>query len=121
LDRFLLIRPAEAGPWIVLQSLQSEDTAFLSLPVRLLEPAYEWRISEEDRAALGWDRTPGGLLALALVAVTPEGRALANLLGPVLADPATRRALQAVRDDRKYGAAEDVESRLARQEGAKCW
>lgn len=121
LDDFLVIRPDPAGPWVVLQSLQAAGTAFLSLPVRLLAPRYDIRLTIEERVALGWrEGIPENPLALALVADGGRGKALANLLGPVVADPSSRRALQAIRDDGKYGASEDVESWLAAREFTAC-
>lgn len=117
---FLMIRPRPDAPWIMLQSLRDAATAFLTLPAHLVAPGYEARLSTEDCDALGWREAVPGALVLILIAAAPDGAATANLLGPVVIDPATRRAVQAIRDDRRYGAAEDLETLMERKEAVRC-
>lgn len=103
-ERFLTVRPNPDEPLVVLQSLERPEVAFLTIPLEALAGAYELRIREEDRRALG--AAPGSLYTLVIVTLPSQGAATVNLLGPIVLHPATRRGIQAIRDDNRYGAAE---------------
>lgn len=120
--RFLPLRAGADETWVVLQSLDRREVAFLALPVETLVEDYRLRMVDPDRVALG--PLAGGLRTLAVVSLPPAGPATVNLLGPLVLNPATRKGVQAVRDDRRYSAAEPVEPLLARQRGTReavCW
>jgi flagellar assembly factor FliW len=109
--RFLPIRPHLDGALVVLQSLDRVDLAFLTLPVEVLLPGYQLRMVEADRTALGAHENQWRTLVI--VSLPADGPATANLLGPLVLNQATRRAVQAIRDDGHYGAAELLEPLLA--------
>ena len=119
--RFLMLRPRPEAGWIVLQSLDDAATALLTLPAEMVDPDYEAQLTAEDHDALGWREGAPRALVLVTVAAGTDGRPAANLLGPIVVDPARRRGLQAIREDRRYGAAEPVPLRCARnQEEVPC-
>lgn len=105
--RFVFIEIAEYAPLVFLQSLSQASLCFLALPVSSVEPDYRLAVSVEDRAALelpleGEPQPQDGLLALALVSLHDGISATANLMAPVVVNVRTRRALQAIRMDRRY-------------------
>jgi flagellar assembly factor FliW len=123
--RFLTLRPYPAEAWVVLQSLDRREVAFVTVPAETLVGDYELQIVAADLALLkagpsGFRRPKGrdyeGLMALVLITLPETGPALANLLGPLVLNPAARRGVQAIREDLRYGAAEPVEELLNRRE-----
>lgn len=108
--RFLVVMRAAAAPLVFLQSLEDAGLCFVCAPLERIAPGYEPAVVEEDLAALGWpSRRPPALGAdlagLAILAAGEDGRLTANLLAPVLIHVAERRAVQAVRPDRRYSHA----------------
>jgi len=105
--RFVLIDVPESLPLVFLQSLAQRDLCFLAFPLLVVEPDYQLGISEEDLAALELDthRQPElgtEALVLALVSLRDGHVPTANLMAPVVVNLKSRRALQAVRADRRY-------------------
>ncbi len=105
--RFVFIEIAEYSPLVFLQSLTQAPLCFLALPVSSVEPDYRLAVSAEDRAVLelplkGELQPEDGKLALALVSLHDGFSATANLMAPVVVNVRTRRALQAIRIDRRY-------------------
>jgi len=109
--RFLTLRPQPAQPLVVLQSLDQVEVAFLTLPVGMLVMDYALQLVEQDRRVLG-PHVEGWHL-LAMLSLPASGLATANLLGPLVLDPATRTGVQAIREDRRYGAAEPLDALLS--------
>jgi len=104
--QFLPIEDAARQPFLFLQSLEDPALCFLTLPVGVLDPNYQLKMSNEDLAAIGLRQPPGAaadLLCLAVVSFNPDGNAAANLLAPIVVNGATRSAVQSVRDDFAYG------------------
>jgi len=103
--RFVFIEIAEYAPLVFLQSLTRPSLCFLALPVLSVDPDYRLELSSEDRAALeleGQSERGGGILALALLSLHDGFPATANLMAPIVVDTRMRRALQAIRMDRRY-------------------
>ena len=108
-----LQHPGRAG-LVFLQSLERTELCFLALPVRAVRRDYCLALSSEDTALLGF---PGGvrpapgsdLLALAILCLAEGQAPTANLLAPVVIDVRTRRAVQSIRPDRRYGCREPLE------------
>jgi len=105
--RFVFIEIAEHAPLVFLQSLSHASLCFLALPVSSADPDYRLAVSVEDRAVLELplEREPqpeDGMLALALVSLHDGFSATANLMAPIVVNVRTRRALQAIRMDRRY-------------------
>jgi flagellar assembly factor FliW len=103
---FLPIEDAARLPFVFLQSLEDARLCFLALPVAILDPHYQLKMSAEDLAAIG-QRQPTGvatdLLCLAVVSFNADGNPTANLLAPIVVNRATRAGVQSVRDDFAYG------------------
>ncbi len=99
--RFLPVEQAATAPVIFLQSLHSADLVFITLPVQLVDPAYQLALSPED---LEWLELPPGELTaigaevacLAILTLPEQGRPTANLLAPVVVNLRTRRAAQCI-------------------------
>lgn len=103
--RFVFIEIAEYAPLVFLQSLTRPSLCFLALPVLSADPDYRLELSSEDGAALeleGQSECGGGITALALLSLHDGFPATANLMAPVVVNVRTRRALQAIRMDRRY-------------------
>jgi flagellar assembly factor FliW len=103
--RFLPLEELTHRPVIFLQSLDDPKLCFLSLPVALADPNYRLKMSAEDLAVAGFDHLPAietEAQCLAIVAVAEDGLATVNLAAPVVINPATAQAVQAVRDDAVY-------------------
>jgi flagellar assembly factor FliW len=104
--------PAHAG-LVFLQSLERADLCFLALPVKAIRPDYEVSLCSEDLDLLGFpeDFQPAigtDIVALAILSLVDGEMPTANLFSPVVIDIRTRRAVQAVRPDRRYGCREAV-------------
>jgi flagellar assembly factor FliW len=106
--RFLPLQmPAQPG-LIFLQSLELAELCFLALAVHSVRPDYELEITAEDLETLGLPagqqpRIGQDVIALAIL-LLEEGRdPSVNLRSPIVIHMNTRRALQAIRPDERYG------------------
>ena len=97
--RFELVERPGVAPIVFLQSVDSPDLCFLAAPVSAIDPAYELAMTPEDQALL---ENAHPLLCLAILSVAENGLFTANLLAPVVIDPESRQAVQAVRNDARY-------------------
>jgi flagellar assembly factor FliW len=88
-------------PVAVLQSLDEADISLFVTNPQLLEPAYQAQLSAADRADLGLGTNQDPVLYCTLT-VGQDGWLTANLLGPLVVNPATRRAKQLVLADSGY-------------------
>lgn len=98
LHRFTLAPLDETGLLFALRSTEAVGVRLFVVPPRAYFPGYSPRVDATTRAALGLDADSEPLL---LVVVHPgqDGRApTANLLAPVVVDPATGAAAQVVLD-----------------------
>ena len=103
--RFVLIERPDCAPLVFLQSLCDSSLCFLSIPVIAIDPQYELSVSAEDAAMLQWsgDAHAGAAgLVLALLSLHDGFSPTANLMAPIVVNVRTRRAVQAIRVDRKY-------------------
>jgi flagellar assembly factor FliW len=105
--RFVVIERAETAPVVFLQSARRADLAFLTLPVRLVDPTYRSAIGPEDLDTLGLngDRQPEEgreVITLAIITIDPQKKTTANLMAPIVINCATRRALQSVQPESGY-------------------
>jgi flagellar assembly factor FliW len=104
---FLAIEPPGNAPLVFLQSVRTPGLCFLALPIEGIDPEYRLAIIQEDLQSLGLagDRQPGigsEIRCLAIVAVTEESAITANLLAPIVINPANRQGVQAIRLDSVY-------------------
>lgn len=87
-------------PLVFLQSIESPGTCFVSLPVRTIDPGYQLRLSDDDRAALlfeGERELSIGADVLCLALLVPfENTVQANLDAPVIINLHNRRCIQSL-------------------------
>ncbi len=112
--QFVLIERASIAPILFLQSLDSPDLCFPAAPVRAIDPQYELALTADDLRLLG-SGAAEDLIALAILSAPNDGPLTANLLAPVVIDPRSRRAVQAVRMDRRYSHRHPIVKETA------CW
>jgi flagellar assembly factor FliW len=98
--RFLAIEQASTAPVVFLQSLQTPDLVFMTLPAALVVPSYEFAPSAEDLATIGIDPgsppAPAKILHLVVVTVSEDRRATVNLMAPLLLNWEKRLAIQSL-------------------------
>ena len=99
--RFLPMEVLDRRPFLFLQSLEEPGLCFITLPVALIDPAYQLKMGADDRAVIGLEPQTE-VLCLAVVSITPDGIPTANLLAPIVVNSRNRRAVQSVRDDSAY-------------------
>lgn len=96
--RFRLI---DRDPLLFLESESNPELSFLLLPVALIDPDYRLLLTVEDRALLDAS-ADADLLCLAVITAAENLPPTANLLAPVVVNPLSGRAVQAVRSDAMY-------------------
>ncbi len=104
---FLVLEPPGSAPMVFLQSLRRPSLCFLALPMEVVAPDYRLATTKEDLESLGLapDRRPGtgeDICCLTIIVVTENGQVSANLLAPIVINPARRLGLQAIRSDSVY-------------------
>lgn len=98
-ERFGLARLDENGAVCDLRSLDDPDLRFVVVPPALFFPDYAPEITDATAEQLQ-ARTADDLVALVVVTLGEEpDEATANLLAPVVLNPAQRLAAQVVLDD----------------------
>jgi flagellar assembly factor FliW len=102
----------------VLQSLDFPEVSLLVTDPRLLLADYNPRLSAEDRGFLGLDDQTQATLFCTL-STAQDGWITANLMGPLVVNPATRRAKQVVLVDSLYSARHPV-AQLATDGAGAC-
>lgn len=105
--RFVVLRPPHLAPLVFLVSPEPGPLRFICVPVKTVAPAYELRLGGEDAALVMQEDTAE--LELLAVLTFEEGRApTANLLAPVVLNPARRLGVQAVAADSPYSVAHSL-------------
>ncbi len=105
--RFVPVEHPSTRPILFLQSLDTPELCFITLPVLVVNPAYRLAVSEEDLALLQLPtvRQPAigtDVLCLAILTIQPHCATTANLLAPVVVNLRNRIAVQAVATDTSY-------------------
>lgn len=95
----------EDTPYVWLQSVEEEDVAFLATSPFLFFPGYDLELGDEEQKAIEVE-DPSQVEVLALLTVHRAGEQpesiTANLLGPIVVNTESRRALQLVLDNPEY-------------------
>jgi flagellar assembly factor FliW len=104
-------------PLVLLQSIQTPDLCFVTLPVLTVDSDYRLEIAEPDLVSIGLDpsRQPAigaDVLCLAILTIT-EQAVTANLLAPIVVNLGNRRAIQAVAPGLQYSHQHPVQSQEA--------
>ncbi len=96
LRRFALVRLDEQGPLFSLQSLDDAEVRLLVLAPQAVFADYSPELDGLTRAALGLDGDTEPLLLVVVNAAESLQDASANLLAPIVVNPATLDAAQVV-------------------------
>jgi flagellar assembly factor FliW len=95
----------EDTPYLWLQSVEEEDVAFLATSPFLFFPNYDLELGDEEQQALEVE-DPEQVEVLALLTVHRTGdkaeNITANLLGPIVVNIESRRAMQLVLDSPQH-------------------
>lgn len=95
----------EDSPYFWLQSVDEEDVAFLATSPFVFFPGYDLELGDEEQKSLGVDN-PEQVEVLALLTVHRAGEQpesiTANLLGPIVVNTESRKAMQLVLDNPDY-------------------
>jgi len=100
--RFRLLENPLHAPIVVLESELDPAVRFACAPVALLAPEYKLELGEEDCELLGCDASQSGLLVLAILTFRQGGPPTANLLAPVVLNPAKRLGVQSIQCSAGY-------------------
>jgi flagellar assembly factor FliW len=100
------------APFLALGSVEQVGLMFIAVAPGLLFPDYVLEIPAPDVTLLGL-ATASDVDVLALVTRRPGKTPTVNLLGPIVADRVTGRALQVVLQDSPYGVAVPVDAATA--------
>lgn len=93
--RFALVQVGD-GPFAMLRCIDRPGVEFVVVPPMLFFGDYEPVIDDDSAAALGLT-DPDGALLLVVVNVADEiAHSTANLLGPIVINPETRRGAQVI-------------------------
>jgi flagellar assembly factor FliW len=97
----------ESLPVAILESLDDPNVQLLVTDPALIEPCYDAPLSAADRAFLecGKDDKP---VTFCTLSVAADGTISANLLGPLVINPSTRRGRQIVLADSGYSTQQPV-------------
>jgi flagellar assembly factor FliW len=114
--RFIPLDIPDRRPLVFLQSAGRRELCFVACPVLVVNPQYQLWVSPEDLALLDLplDRQPSPLdevIALAILSIPKDeadGPITANLLAPLVINPRTHRAVQAIRCDSEYSHCQPV-------------
>ena len=113
---FVLI-DAPQKPFLILQSLEAPELAFVLIDPFLFRPDYTIDVGDRELASIGLAR-PEDALVFAIVTVPAEaGTVTANLMGPVIVNRANRKGMQAVLTDPRWQVKHDIVAELAAKQG----
>jgi flagellar assembly factor FliW len=101
---FLPLHQPENDPLIFLQSLEDPELCFVTAPVHVVDAAYRFAAEADDLASVGLPASPRmgeEAFCLVVLSIREEGPT-ANLLAPVVVNPATRQCVQAVAPSSGY-------------------
>jgi len=104
-----------AVPVAVLQSLDDTNISLFVIDPKLLDSAYQAHLTSADRSELGLQDDQEPILYCTLT-VGQDAWLTANLLGPLVVNPATRRGKQVVLTDSGYSTRQPVVQMSATQE-----
>ncbi|HSV74837.1 MAG TPA: flagellar assembly protein FliW [Chthonomonadales bacterium] len=112
-QRYVLVDHNDASPLRWLQSLDDPSLAFPVMDPWLFMPDYAPVISAGDAAYLELtEGTPRVVLAVLTIPRNNPRAMTANLLGPIVVNAVTRRGMQVVLTDDRYGTRHEVLSTL---------
>ena len=106
--RDYVLLDAERQPFYWLQSMDSEQVAFILINPFIFRPDYEANIENEDLKIIGIS-DPKNALIFTIVTISSDGSPMtANLQGPIVINQDTRSGLQAVLMDTRWRTKHDI-------------
>jgi flagellar assembly factor FliW len=96
--RYALVGAPEIAPFMCVQGLDEPRPSFLAIDPRVVRPDYSAALPDGARSRLVASAEEP-LLLLALVRISADGRATANLRAPLVINPSLMTALQHITDD----------------------
>lgn len=110
--RFALL-DAPQKPYFYLQSMDSQELAFILVDPFLFRPDYSLDLSDELCAALGIASPEDSLILTLVTAPTDGGPVTSNLMGPLVISKTTRKGAQIILSDPRWKTKHDVMAELA--------
>ena len=108
-----LLLDAERQPFYWLQSMDSEDVAFVLVNPFLFRPDYEVNVRNEEVDGIGIN-SPEKALIFSIVTIPADGGPItANLQGPLIINRDTRMGKQAILSDDRWKTKHDIMAELA--------
>ena len=117
--RYVVLHLHEKSPFRWLQSLDDGSLAFPIIDPWDFKPDYAPTISDADAVQLRINRD-SPKLAFAIVTISRQEprRITANLLGPIVINPATRLGKQVIVTDEQYTTKHSIMDEISRQAAA---
>jgi flagellar assembly factor FliW len=101
-QRFIIRPHGKESPFFWLQSLEDPELAFVVISSTALIPDYQPKIAETTLLDLQLKGAPPELLLILTIPHGEPKKMTANLLGPIVLNPAKRLACQALLDPSVY-------------------
>ena len=102
LRRFVVLRPDDVGPLVLLQSVEDREVSLPLVPAAAVHAEYRLNLDAADLEALGADSS-AGLAALAVVILPGAGGAAAcNLFAPIVVNFEKRLGRQVLQAGSEY-------------------
>jgi flagellar assembly factor FliW len=119
---FIFIEQPQTHPLVFMQSLVNPGLCFITVSVRVADPAYRPELSPEDLALLGLSPEPppqpgSDILCLTLVTVSEQADPTVNLVSPIVLNLRNRKGIQAIRPFSDYSVRQPL---LARENLVPC-
>jgi flagellar assembly factor FliW len=119
---FVFIEQPQTHPLVFMQSLVNPGLCFITVPVRVADPAYRPDLSPEDLALLELPSEPppqagSDILCLAMVTVSEQADPTVNLASPIVLNLRDRKGVQAILTSSGYSLRQPL---LAREELVPC-
>ena len=108
-----VILDADQQPFFYLQSVDSEQVAFILINPFLFRPDYEMNIDNEDVSFIGIN-DPAKALIFSIVTIPSDGSPMtANLQGPIIINRENHQGIQAILTDSRWKTKHDIVAELA--------
>jgi len=120
--RFVLFSDDQAPGLHILSCLDEPGVQFFVADPLLVEPAYRAAIAPSDLSVIGMQRADDAVLLCILTTREAPPRVTANLLGPLVVNPAARLGVQLIQLDSPYTTRHPLSFvDTGENEAAACW
>jgi flagellar assembly factor FliW len=104
---FVFLEQPQTHPLVFMQSLVNPGLCFITVPVRVADPAYRPDLSPEEFALLALSPEPppqagSDILCLTLVTVSEHADPTVNLASPIVLNLRNRKGVQAIPPSSDY-------------------